>query len=396
MKKEPCIEIIFVLLFLLLFVSPFFVVPSLALETRSMILTGEETLGTGESYELFQGYSVKMVESASSGSKAIIKITLDGKAVDEDSFISKGEVYNFTRKYKEEDFIVLAITLLAVDTDDLTATLKVTQYVDPSRPTTGFLIINQDEKIEPDTHLYLKQGYSLNIENFGTNSTTLGLYKDNIMVTERKMDGNDLFNYSLTSNGKNHTIITFNIKSIFEGSARSIVFIEHLYQFEEPINADPVESGTSTGNSNNNNNNSNYNNSNITVSVQVSGNDGGDIIYDNKSINVTYYLSGSDSFDSASVALDGNIIEELTAPQSGMHSIILESLSAGSHIIEVSAISGDKGRISNETKIIVKKNFAENLLIPEANLAPALIVFVATTLLLIIWAAIRRRRQDDW
>ncbi len=393
MKKEPCIEIILVLLFLLLFVSSFFVAPSLALETRSMILTGEGVLGIGESYELYQGYSIKMIEPASSGSKVIIRITLDGKTVDEDSFISKGVVYNFTREYEEEDFIVLAITLLDVDTDDLTATLKVIQYIDPSRPTTGFLIIDQDEKIEPGTHLYLKQGYSLNIENFGTNSTTLGLYKDNIMVTERKMDGDDLFDYSLTSNGKDHTIITFNIKSIFKGSTRSAVFIEHLYQFEEPINADPVESVTSTEN---NSNNSNYGNSNITVSVQVSSNDGGDTIYENKSINVTYHLSGSDSFDSASVTLDGNIIEELTAPQPGMHSIILESLSAGSHIIEVSAISGDKGRISNETKINVRKNFAENLLIPRANLTSASIVFAATTLLLIIWAAIRRRRQDDW
>ncbi len=393
MKKEPYIERILVLLFLLLFVSSFFVAPSLALETRSMILTGEGVLGIGESYELYQGYSIKMIEPASSGSKVIIRITLDGKTVDEDSFISKGVVYNFTREYEEEDFIVLAITLLDVDTDDLTATLKVIQYIDPSRPTTGFLIIDQDEKIEPGTHLYLKQGYSLNIENFGTNSTTLGLYKDNIMVTERKMDGDDLFDYSLTSNGKDHTIITFNIKSIFKGSTRSAVFIEHLYQFEEPINADPVESVTSTEN---NSNNSNYGNSNITVSVQVSSNDGGDTIYENKSINVTYHLSGSDSFDSASVTLDGNIIEELTAPQPGMHSIILESLSAGSHIIEVSAISGDKGRISNETKINVRKNFAENLLIPRANLTSASIVFAATTLLLIIWAAIRRRRQDDW
>ena len=342
MKKEPYIERILVLLFLLLFVSSFFVAPSLALETRSMILTGEGVLGIGESYELYQGYSIKMIEPASSGSKVIIRITLDGKTVDEDSFISEGVVYNFTRKYDEEDFIILAITLLDVDTDDLTATLKVTQYIDPSRPTTGFLIIDQEEKIEPGTHLYLKQGYSLNIENFGTNSTTLGLYKNNVMVTECKMEGNDLFDYSLTSNGKDHTIITFNIESIFKGSTRSAVFIEHLYQFEEPINADPVESVTSTEN---NSNNSNYANSNITVSVQVSSNNGGDTIYENKSINVTYHLSGSDSFDSASVTLDGNIIEELTAPQPGMHSIILESLSAGSHIIEVSAISGDKGRI---------------------------------------------------
>jgi hypothetical protein len=391
MKKEPCIERILVLLFLLLFVSSFFVAPSLALETRSMILTGEGVLGIGESYELYQGYSITMIEPASSGSKVITRITLDGKAVEEDSIISKDVVYNFTRKYDEEDFIVLAITLLDVDAGDLTATLKVTQYVDPSRPTTGFLIIDQDEKIEPGTHLYLKQGYSLNIENFGTNSTTLGLYKDNIIVTERKMEGNDLLNYSLTSNGKDHTIITFNIKSIFKGSTRSAVFIEHLYQFEEPINADPVESVTSTENNSNNSNG----NSNITVSIQVSSNDGGDTIYENKSINVTYHLSGSDSFDSASVTLDGNIIEELTAPQPGMHSIILESLSAGSHIIEVSAISGDKRRISNETKINVRKHFAENLFIPKANLASAPIVFAATTLLLIIWAAIRRRRQDD-
>ena len=352
-----------------------------------MILTGEETLGMGESYELYQGYSIKMIEPASSGSKVIIRIILDGKTVDEDSFISEGVVYNFTRKYDDEDFIVLAITLLDVDTDDLTATLKVTQYIDPSRPTTGFLIIDQDEKIEPGNHLPLEQGYSLNIENFGTNSTTLGLYKNNIMVTERKMDGNDLFNYSLTSNGKDHTIITFNIESIFKGSTRSAVFIEHLYQFEEPINADPIESVTSTENNSN---------SNITVSVQVSSNDGGDTIYENKSINVTYHLSGSDSFDSASVTLDGNIIEELTAPQPGMHSIILESLSAGSHIIEVSAISGDGGRISNETEILVRRNFAQNLLIPKANLTSASIVFAATTLLLIIWAAIRRRRQDEW
>ncbi|MBW6517414.1 MAG: hypothetical protein K0A89_02790 [ANME-2 cluster archaeon] len=399
MINEPYIKRILALLFLLIVVSSFFIAPSLALETRSMILTGERVLGIGESYELYQGYSVNMVEPASSGRKVIIRITFDGQTVSEDRFISKGEVYNVTRKYDDTDFIVLAITLMDVDIDELTATIRVVQYIDPSRPTTGFLIIDQEEKLEPGTYLILEQGYRLNIEDFGTDSTTLGLYKNNIMVKESKMKGNDIFNYTLTSNGNDHTIISFTIKSIFKGSTRSAVFIEHLYQFEEPFDAIPVETVTSTemnGTDTNDNNNTGKASSNISLSVQVTNDDGGKRIYKNQSINVTYYLSGSDSFDSTRITLDGTIIEEFIAPHPGMHSIKLEPLPVGSHIIEVSAISGDGGRISHETKLYVRKNFAENLIIPEVNLTFAPVVFAITSLLLIIWAAMRRPKKDEW
>lgn len=399
MRKEPRNEIILVQLFLLLLFSSFIIAPSLALETRSMILASEGVLGIGEPYDLYQGYSITVTESASSGTKVIIKITLDGQTVTEDGFISKDAVYNFTRKYDGRDFTVLAITLLDVDTDNKFATLRVIQYIDPSRPTTGFLIADQDKKLEPGTHLILEQDYSLDIEGFGNDSTTLGLYKNNIMVTERTMKEHDFFNYSVTSNGKDHTIISFNIKSIFRGSSRSAVFIEHLYQFEEPVDARSGETVTLTEidrNDTNSGNNGNNSSSNISISVHVTNNDGGDRIYKNKSINVTYYLTGSDSFDSARVTIDGNTIEEITAPQPGMNSIILGPLPVGSHMIEVSAISGDSRRISDGIKIYVRKNFAENLLIPKVNMTPASIVFTATTLFLILWAAVRRRRHDTW
>lgn len=398
MRKEPRNEIILVQLFLLFVFSSFVIAPSLALESRSMILASEGVLGIGEPYDLYQGYSITVVESASSGSKVIIKITLDGQTVTEDGFISKDAVYNFTRKYDGRDFTVLAITLLDVDADNKFATLRVIQYIDPLRPTTGFLIADQDKKLEPGTHLILEQDYSLDIEGFGNDSTTLGLYKNDIMVTERTMKEHDFFNYSVTSNGKDHTIISFNIKSIFRGSSRSAVFIEHLYQFEEPVDArsgDTValtEIDRSDTNGGNNGNNS----TNISISVYVTNNEGGDRIYKNKSIHVTYYLTGSDSFESARVTIDGNTIEEITAPQPGMNSIILGPLPVGSHMIEVSAISGDSRRISDGIKIYVRKNFAENLLIPKVNMTPALIVFTATTLLLILWAAVRRRKHDTW
>ncbi|MCL7412125.1 MAG: hypothetical protein M8353_00705 [ANME-2 cluster archaeon] len=371
-----------------------------------MILTREGVLGIGESYELYQGYSVTVVEPASSGSKAIIRITLDGQTIDEESFISKGMVYNFTRKYDEKDFTVLAITLLNIDSDNKFATLRIIQYIDPSRPATEFLITDRDEKLEPGTHLILEQDYSLNIEEFGNDSATLGLYKNNVMVTERTMKENDAFNYRVTSNGKDQTIISFNIKGIFKGSTRNAVFIEHLYQFEEPIVAKSVKTITSAGidsnntngnNTNGNNtngNNSNTGSSNISVSVQVTNNEGENRIYKNESINVTYYLGGSGPFDTARVTIDGNIIEEVTAPQPGMHSIIRGPLPVGGHIVEVSALSGDSGRISDETKIYVRKNFAENLVTPKVNLTPALFVFVATTLFLILWAAVRRHTHD--
>ncbi|MCL7415697.1 MAG: hypothetical protein M8349_06510 [ANME-2 cluster archaeon] len=388
MKKHPGFPkrtIFFSLLFFALLSH--LVIPALALETESKIHAGEGVLGIGESYELYQGYSVKMIEPASSGGKIIMEITLDGKAVDEDIFIQEGKVYNFTRIHDDKDYLILAITLVSVDTDDLTATLKVTQYLDPSRSTSGFFFIDDHKTLEPGTPLPLKQDYSLNIEKLTSDSVTLALYKNGLIVKEQEMEKYDDFNYSVTANGKDHTIITFNMKSIIDGTTRSAVFIEHLYQFEEPIYSSPFVSIPVTGNGTG---------STIAVSILATSSDGRSTIYENHSINVTYSISGNTSFESVNVTLDDNIIEESIDIQPGTYTIILEPLSTGNHIIEVSALSSEGILVSNETSIYVRKNYAANLANLNINLISAPIVFAGVSLLVIIWAAMRSRKHDKW
>lgn len=385
MKKQFSSKTVISLLFVMLVVISYLVVPSLALETKSKILAGEGVVGVGESYELYQGYSVRMVEPASSGGKIIMEILLEGKSIEGNIFISEDEVYQFTRTYDGEKYLILAITLIDVDIDELTATLGVTQYIDPLLPSPGFLITDNDETLEPGTRLSLKQGYSLNVEKIKPDSVILGLYKNDVKVKEQEMEKDDVFNYSVTASGKDHTIVTFNLKSIFEGSARSAVFIEHLYQFEEPLLSEIPVPITTPGN---------YSESNIAVSVKAIGSDGGSKIYGNETINVTYSISCNASFESVYITLDDNIIEELTNPQSGTYTITLEPLPDGDHVIKVSALSSAGMLGSAETKIYVLKNFDANKFIPDFSQISAPIVFTGASLLLIFWASIRSRGHN--
>lgn len=351
----------------------FIIHPALALETESRIHTGEATIGIDESYELYQGYGVKLVEPSPSGTKIIMEIDIDGIPVDGDIFINQDEEYRFTRKYDDEDYLVLAVTLVDVDTDDWTSTLEVTQYIDPSRSTSGFFIIDEEESLSPDEALPLKQDYSLDIKKLESDSVVLTLYKEGVRVQEEELERGDTFNYSVEIDGRDYTVVTFDLKNIFKGATRSAVFIEHLYQFEEPSNTGPE------------------------VTVSAAGTDSLGSIYEDNEVVVTYSLSGTSLFSSVTVTLDGSVIEESDTTTPGTHTKTLEPLSAGNHIMKVAALSAEGILASDETEVYVRKGTSTEPIIPEGKPIPAPTVFAGASILMVLWAGIRtlRRKRRD-
>jgi len=70
------------------------------------------------------------------------------------------------------------------------------------------------------------------------------LYRQGVMVKEQEMEINDTFDYSVTVDEREYLIITFDLKTIFKGTSRNVVEINHVYQFETPSDVDPVETDT--------------------------------------------------------------------------------------------------------------------------------------------------------
>ena len=218
--------------------------PALALETGSKIYIGEAVIGINESYTLYQGYSIKMIDHSPAGNKINIEIDLEGEPIDKNIFIKKGETYQYTKTYDDETHLILSISLEKVDINHWTAKLKVTQYIDPSRNISDIFLKNEDKTITPGTALSLEQDYSLKVEELYSESAVLALYKQGNKVKEQEMEINDSFDYTVTVNDIEETIITFYLKAIFIGTNRTAVFIHHLYQFKEPENTSPLMTPT--------------------------------------------------------------------------------------------------------------------------------------------------------
>jgi hypothetical protein len=64
-------------------------------------------------------------------------------------------------------------------------------------------------------------------------------------VQALKMEIDDTFDYTITVNDREYSVLTFELDTIFKGITRNAVLIHHLYQFEEPSVPDPIETVSS-------------------------------------------------------------------------------------------------------------------------------------------------------
>jgi len=235
--------ILFIIIFFILLSSLAY--PVQALETESKIHTEEAVFDVGESYELYQGYSFRIIEPSPSGNKINMEILLDGESVDDSIFINKDTTYQHTKEYDNETYLIFNFLLKKIYMDDWTVKLNITQYIDPSRSTSEFLIFDKEQTIELDTFLSLKQDYSLKLAQMDSDYVVIELYKDKEKLKEQEMEIDDTFDYTITVNDREYSVLTFELDSIFMGTTRNVVLIHHLYQFGEPSVPDPVETVSS-------------------------------------------------------------------------------------------------------------------------------------------------------
>jgi hypothetical protein len=241
--------ILLLLVFLLLLLGLFH--PAAAVENKTKIHTEETVFTIGEQYEFFQGYSINITQPSPTGNKISMEILVDGKIVKEDIVVNKENIFQYTIEYKEDEdededeiYVIFDIILEKIYFDDWAARLNITQYVDPSRSTSEFIIFDEDYTLEKNTFFSLKEDYKLMLNQMDSDYAFIELYRQGVMVKEQEMEINDTFDYSVTVDEREYLIITFDLKTIFKGTSRNVVEINHVYQFETPSDIDPVETDT--------------------------------------------------------------------------------------------------------------------------------------------------------
>jgi hypothetical protein len=237
--------ILLLLVFLLLLLGLFH--PAAAVENKTKIHTEETVFTIGEQYEFFQGYSINITQPSPTGNKISMEILVDGKIVKEDIVVNKENIFQYTIEYKEDEdeiYVIFDIILEKIYFDDWAARLNITQYVDPSRSTSEFIIFDEDYTLEKNTFFPLKEDYKLMLNQMDSDYAFIELYRQGVMVKEQEMEINDTFDYSVTVDEREYLIITFDLKTIFKGTSRNVVEINHVYQFETPSDIDPVETDT--------------------------------------------------------------------------------------------------------------------------------------------------------
>lgn len=374
MKNKNALLSRCLILSLMIFASIFYTAS--ALETGSKIHSGEALIGIRESYGLYQGYGIRIAE-LSSDNKMLMDIYFEGEPIKKNEFIRQNEVYRYTRVYEGKTYLIFTVTLIEVDTDDWIAKLIVNQYLDPSLPASGFLIIDRGETIEQGKELILNQDFRLKLKEIEADSAIFTLYKRDIKVKEQEVSVNENFNYSISMNGKEFTLITFELGNVFEGATRNAAFIEHLFQFEGPLKSSPQVNVTAFSRSNN------------------SGNSR------SREIVVNYTLSGSPYFNSGTISLDDQIIEMMDITYPGTYTMVIPQVTLGTHHVNISVISDEGAAAKGVSEIDVQRSYSPEVRIPKISLpdagsmqAPAL--FIATLLLIIVWAAIRGRGRNKW
>jgi hypothetical protein len=239
--------ILLLLVFLLLLLGLFH--PAAAVENKTKIHTEETVFTIGEQYEFFQGYSINITQPSPTGNKISMEILVDGKIVKEDIVVNKENIFQYTIEYKDDEdedeiYVIFDIILEKIYFDDWAARLNITQYVDPSRSTSEFIIFDEDYTLEKNTFFSLKEDYKLMLNQMDSDYGFIELYRQGVMVKEQEMEINDTFDYSVTVDEREYLIITFDLKTIFKGTSRNVVEINHVYQFETPSDIDPVETDT--------------------------------------------------------------------------------------------------------------------------------------------------------
>lgn len=254
--------------------------PAVAVENKTKIHTEETVFAIGEQYDFFQGYSIKITESSPTGNKISMEILADDKIVKENIVVDKENIFQYTIEYKEdkdeeekEIYVIFDIILEKVYIDDLTARLNITQYVDPSRSTSEFIIFDREYTLKKNTFIPLKEDYNLMLNNMDSDYAFIELYREGVMVKEQEMEINDTFDYSVTVSEREYLIITFDLKTIFEGTSRDVVEINHVYQLETPSDADPVETDTEVEDSEKSDINEVPDNNEVSASNEVSPDD---------------------------------------------------------------------------------------------------------------------------
>ncbi len=212
-------------------------------EEKALIYYSEDTLNAGDTVQLEQGYSFKLVDANEDSGDILVKVYHNGEEIDvgdsfgdEDSpfeyIITIKEVDGDDEEEEEIDYVVIWIRPVDFDEkdDSIYVAREIEQFLDPEQDDDDFLTLDSSMSVKVGETLSLDEGYTLDASDMEDDSVVLELSKDGNSLKKEELEIGDIFSYSKTVDASTRTIFIGRVNKFFESSTGSTVILKDVTQ----------------------------------------------------------------------------------------------------------------------------------------------------------------------
>ncbi len=209
-------------------------------EEKAMIYYSEETLTAGDTVQLEQDYSFKLMDASEDSGDILVKVYYKDEEIDiGDSFGDEDNPFEYIVTIKEEDeeeeeidYLVIRITPVDFDDkdDSISVDVEIEQFLDPEQDDDDFLMLDTSKSVKVGETLPLEEGYTLDANDMEDDSVIIELSKDGKSLKKEELEVDDIFSYSKSVDNSARTIFIARVSKFFESSTSSTVILKDVTQ----------------------------------------------------------------------------------------------------------------------------------------------------------------------
>ncbi|WP_370575293.1 S-layer protein domain-containing protein [Methanomethylovorans sp.] len=211
-------------------------------EEKAMIYYSEETLTAGDTVQLEQDYSFKLMDASEDSGDILVKVYYKDEEIDiGDSFGDEDNPFEYIVTIKEEDedeeeeeidYLVIRITPVDFDEkdDSISVDVEIEQFLDPEQDDDDFLMLDTSKSVKVGETLPLEEGYTLDANDMEDDSVIIELSKDGKSLKKEELEVDDIFSYSKSVDNSARTIFIARVSKFFESSTSSTVILKDVTQ----------------------------------------------------------------------------------------------------------------------------------------------------------------------
>ncbi len=211
-------------------------------EEKAMIYYSEETLTAGDTVQLEQDYSFKLMDASEDSGDILVKVYYKEEEIDiGDSFGDEDNPFEYIVTIKEEDedeeeeeidYLVIRITPVDFDDkdDSISVDVEIEQFLDPEQDDDDFLMLDTSKSVKVGETLPLEEGYTLDANDMEDDSVIIELSKDGKSLKKEELEVDDIFSYSKSVDNSARTIFIARVSKFFESSTSSTVILKDVTQ----------------------------------------------------------------------------------------------------------------------------------------------------------------------